>query len=395
MRNLKKKVIALIFACGCLSVGTQSYAAEEPWFSDKMKEAEKNGNIYTVAQDGNGDYNTIQEGVDAVESGDTLVIYPGVYTENVEIMAKTVNLLGTDKDACILQYNTADYEKVPLTVAAGNICNMTICGSNSIEQTAQAVPENTLEEVPYDWRDEYSGYTVHIDQNYLYGRELSFERCRIESYNSYCMGIGSRGDSKISVQECELMAAGGGGCIYYHDVTSSEIGGKSELLIKNSILQSSLCPYIMTVYSLNKDNQIYFTFQGVKVYGVAYQDAGGYDRLNMNTGLGVETSRLNILSQKEAVEYMKRDMSSQPILKEGITYIGAKNDTIVQYPVHVFNIYNDDLLPGNGWCGLSNTWLTSDSYGNTLQDMNALKHEKTIAQDPASGDLLPYNDHND
>lgn len=375
MKNIRKKSALLILTVlGCLSMGIKTCAADDQWFDSKLEEAAQNGKIYTVAQDGSGDYNTIQEGVDAVESGDTLIICPGVYTENVEIMAKTVNLLGVDKDTCILQYNTDKYGKVPLTVAAGNICNMTICGSDSIQPVAlEDMMENgpDRDEPEYEWQKNYSGYTVHIDQNYLYGKELSFERCRIESYNSYCLGIGSRGNSKISLQECEILAAGDGGCIYLHDVVTSEVGGKSGLLIRNSILQSSLCPYIMTVHAMSRDNQMYLTFQGVKVYGVAYADEGGYTASNMNTGTGVEMSRLNILSREETVAYMDKDMSSRPVLKEGITYIGANENNTTQYSKHVFNIYNADMMPGNGWCGLSNTWLTQDSFGNTLQDMNA------------------------
>ena len=74
----------------------------------------KEGNVYIVAQDGTGDFLTIQEGVDAVNSGDTLIICPGVYEENVEIMAKTVNLLGVDRDSCILQYVQLIMAKYPL-----------------------------------------------------------------------------------------------------------------------------------------------------------------------------------------------------------------------------------------------------------------------------------------
>ncbi len=385
MKNIRKKFALLILiVVGCLSMGIKTCAADEQWFNSKLEEAAQNGNIYTVAQDGSGDYNTIQEGVDAVESGDTLIICPGVYTENVEIMAKTVNLLGVDKDTCILQYNTSDYGRVPLTVAAGTICNITICGSNSIEPVAlEEMIQNGMDsdESEYEWQKDYSGYAVHINQNYLYGKELSFERCRIESYNSYCLGIGSRGNSKISLQECEILAAGDGGCIYLHDVVTSEVGGKSGLLIRNSILQSSSSPYIMTVHALSRENQMYLTFQGVKVYGVAYADEGGYTTFNMNSGAGVELSRLNMLSREETIDYMNRDMFSQPVLKEGITYIGAKENNITQYPKYVFNIYNADMMSGDGWCGLSNTWLTQDSFGNTLQDMNAPLQEMLTVPD--------------
>lgn len=126
---------------------------------------------------------------------------------------------------------------------------------------------------------------------------------------------------------------------------------------------------------------MYLTFQGVKVYGVAYADEGGYTTFNMNSGAGVELSRLNMLSREETIDYMNRDMFSQPVLKEGITYIGAKENNITQYHKYVFNIYNADMMSGDGWCGLSNTWLTQDSFGNTLQDMNAPLQEMLTVPD--------------
>ena len=243
----------------------------------------------------------------------------------------------------------------------------------------------------------YSGYAVHVDQNYLYGKELSFEKCRIESYNSYCMGIGSRGESTITVTECELLAAGDGGCIYLHDVGTLDVGGSSTMIFRNSMLQSSLCPYIMTIHALHTENQMYLTFQNVKVYGVAYEDNGGYSFTNMNTGLGVEPQMMHVLSNEETVAYMERNKQAVPLLQEGITYIATQKGVkeIVPKKRYVFNVYNADGMPGDGWCGLSNTWLTPDSFGNTLQDMNAIYQPSITGQEPVLADVLPYNNHND
>ena len=363
----------------------------------------KEGNVYIVAQDGTGDFLTIQEGVDAVNSGDTLIICPGVYEENVEIMAKTVNLLGVDRDSCILQYDTVNYGKVPLTVAAGQISNITIRGYKNADK-GMYLPVLAMQEEVFDEDSQellrqsaYSGYAVHVDQNYLYGKELSFEKCRIESYNSYCIGIGSRGESTITVTECELLAAGDGGCIYLHDVGTLDVGGSSTMIFRNSMLQSSLCPYIMTIHALHTENQMYLTFQNVKVYGVAYEDNGGYSFTNMNTGLGVEPQMMHVLSNEETVAYMERNKQAVPLLQEGITYIATQKGVkeIVPKKRYVFNVYNADGMPGDGWCGLSNTWLTPDSFGNTLQDMNAIYQPSITGQEPVLADVLPYNNHND
>jgi hypothetical protein len=42
-----------------------------------------NATTITVKQDGTGDFQTIQEGITASEDGDTVLVYPGIYNENV------------------------------------------------------------------------------------------------------------------------------------------------------------------------------------------------------------------------------------------------------------------------------------------------------------------------
>lgn len=175
MKNIKRKLwILAIILCGYMGFGIKAYAADEQWFAQQVEKLAKEGNVYIVAQDGTGDFLTIQEGVDAVNSGDTLIICPGIYEENVEIMAKTVNLLGVDRDSCILQYDTVNYGKVPLTVAAGQISNITIGGYKNADKgmylSVLAMQEEAFDEDSQELlrQSAYSGYAVHVDQNYLY-----------------------------------------------------------------------------------------------------------------------------------------------------------------------------------------------------------------------------------
>ena len=73
---------------------------------------------YTVKQDGTGDFASISES--------TLVIYEGIYNEQVNIVDKTVHLEGINRENCIIQYNGDNYFESPLSVAAGKINNLTI-----------------------------------------------------------------------------------------------------------------------------------------------------------------------------------------------------------------------------------------------------------------------------
>jgi hypothetical protein len=51
--------------------------------------------VIIVKQDGTGDFSIIQEAVDVSVDGDTIVIYPGVYYENVDITGKGIVLAST------------------------------------------------------------------------------------------------------------------------------------------------------------------------------------------------------------------------------------------------------------------------------------------------------------
>lgn len=59
-------------------------------------------------------------------------------------------------------------------------------------------------------------------------------------------------------------------------------------------------------------------------------------------------------------------------LPEGITYLGEMDkDAAGSLKHQVIAIYNRSNQAGFGWCGLDNAYLTPDSFGNTLPEMNA------------------------
>ena len=373
---------------------------------------------YKIAQDGTGDFRTIQEGVDNASDGDTLVVYPGIYTEAVQVMGKEVHIIGLSKDLCIIQYDAASYRKSPLTVGAGRIANLTINGMDSgVGQpvlTQEEIAAINAEIVGDSWERQknYKGYAVHVDQNFLYGRRVTFENCRVISENNHCAGIGTRGDSTVSFENCEFISLGGGSCIFLHDPTSVDVSGKAALVMKGCQMTSYLCPYVMTFQSLLPEyNQLELTFQNTRVSAVEFADDGSYVAMDVNSSFDVETLSMleetgalyaaglsssapklvHKMTNEEISIYMEAmektaqagsvPQALMPQLAEGITRIGyheteesEEQESLAPGLLkhHVIAIYNRSNLPGIGWCGLDNAVLTADSYGNTLVEMNAV-----------------------
>ena len=386
---------------------------------------------YIVSLDGLGNFTSIQEAASYAQNGDTLIIYPGIYTENLEITDKALNIIGVDKDSCILQYDTISYFKVPLTIAAGSVSNLTIYGMNNgtqqetffddeyITVNETESPEGLILKAIREHQKNHTGYAIHIDENFLYEKEIKFQNCKIISENNHCVGIGSRGNSKIIFENCEIISTGNGGCIFLHDCQLPEYQGKVDFTMKNCQLTSYLNPYVMTIDSLGPFNPTYLTFQNIKVSAVAFDESECYVSNNINTGFDVDSLMLldnsnqleaagftstamhnlvHELSMKESNQYIetistlfehKNPTVNYNILPEGITYIKAHNKTNAGFEIasingikkSVLNFQNASLQSGTGWYGLDNVYLTQDSYGNTLIEMNQININDLVPEE--------------
>lgn len=430
MAGFRKLYILLLvsFAGMLLVQGNAVHAAE---LTAVVQETAQEGNIYEVNPDGTGDFVSIQEGVDHVESGDTLLIYPGVYEENVVIEDKTVNLIGVNPKYCILTANSDNYHRVPLTIAAGRVYGLTICGTSAgnaqsnIPVAWERTSYNIFDpESVYIWQDAFPGYVIHADHAYAAGKTLCIENCRIISENNFCMGIGCWGDMEITISNCELISGGVSGCLFIHNNPITV--GTSQVTIRDTKLSNYVAPYVMVVHSESEENPIAFTFQNTKVYTVAYENNTCYRETNVNTWFPVdqldnpsvrawmaaegysslrESSQLvHQCSEEQHVKYNKalEEQSSLlegwPKLAEGITYWESGSDiplaqgkTRHSIEVENINLENGSMengrTIGDGWCGLSGIYLTEDSYGNTLPEMNYPRPAAAPVTELAFGEL--------
>lgn len=406
-----KAVVAIAAAAAVL---TTSNAAEITSFAAKTVQAAPTQ--YIVAKNGTGNFTTISEAVNAASSGDTILIYPGTYEEIVDAGEKELNIVGTSRDYCILRSDSVSYLQAPLSISAGTVSNLTIYGMYTGSNKARELTQSQIDEIneslagsdSWDRQKKYRGYAVHVDNNYSYGKTLTFDGCRILSENSHCVGVGTRGDFTITFNNCEITAMGEGGCLYMHDSPLTGVGGQANLIMKNCTLTSYLCPYIMTYESLLPEiNTTLLTFQNVKASAVAFADSESYVYNNVNTFFDVETlaslTKNNLLAKagftttaKNLVNYLESDKTGEYMtmleeslatgdttkvratkLEEGITYIGDPEKATSKnglFPVkhQVIAIYNSTNKAGIGWLGLDGAYLTSDSYGNTLPEMNTV-----------------------
>lgn len=59
------------------------------------------GATIIIDPNGSADYLTIREGIDAAQNGDTILVHPGVYTEEVDFQGKAITVRGKDGAAVI------------------------------------------------------------------------------------------------------------------------------------------------------------------------------------------------------------------------------------------------------------------------------------------------------
>lgn len=133
-------------------------------------------------------YSTINAAITAEYSAGNILnifVLPGTYKESINIIGKTVNIIGVDKNTCIVT-NDQDYNSPPFNIAGGNkISNLTI-------------------NVTDDGVSSYTNlaYCVHNDAD-ITGESI-IDNCIMHSYQSACIGFGTRGNSPIRVMNCQM-----------------------------------------------------------------------------------------------------------------------------------------------------------------------------------------------
>jgi len=216
---------------------------------------------YNVAQNGTGDFTSITQAVASVPSGSTLILHEGIYNEALDLRGKIINMRGTARDACVLQYDTADYARVPLNIAGGTFENMTIKGYHRAAKSGA-----------------FSGYAIHIDSDTLAGQSVNFNNCNIISENAFCAGIGLRRGAKIAFRGCNFTAKKQG-LMLFHDSQTPSLAGNASISIENCVINNSAESLVIS-QCISNASTTSITFRNNTVFGIgdggclAYGSAG-------------------------------------------------------------------------------------------------------------------------
>ena len=183
-------------------------------------------------------YKTIQEAVNIANDGNTILIYPGIYDEQVQATSKTLHIIGINKYTCILRDRSSNYYTPPIEIQSGSITNM------SIYETAD-MPTEGLENIIIPGTSlnaKNMAYCIHADWNFNVksNNELIIDNCILKNANRPCVGAGLHKNSSLKVRRC-IMYSGisdegkGRGAFYCHAAADGEEQQFLELL--NNVIE--------------------------------------------------------------------------------------------------------------------------------------------------------------
>jgi len=247
-RSIKFVMAVLAAAVIMTACPLQTKAEKKAEAKSENKAVNKKG-TYHVAQDGTGDFANIATAVVSVPSGSTLIIHEGIYNEALDIIGKVINMKGVSRDRCVIQYDTANYSRVPLNISGGIYDNLTIKGYHKSNNLAT-----------------FQGYAIHIDNDTLAGQTVTFNNCNIISENAFCVGIGLRRGARVAFRGCNFVAKKQG-VILFHDSQTPALAGKAYLSLEGCNINNST-PELIVTQCLSPASVTEVTFKNNNVVGV-------------------------------------------------------------------------------------------------------------------------------
>lgn len=159
--------------------------------------------ILTVDISGCGDFTSLTEACKAASDGDTILVYPGLYDNEVCTApeSKTLHIIGIDREQCVIRGRAdATYSTPPMHFSSGRIANLTIIQQNTVRP------------------QEGDAYCIHLDWHNMKDHTINIDNCNFENYSrGGCLGVGLRGGCILTVKGCRFCAKHGGRALLLHD----------------------------------------------------------------------------------------------------------------------------------------------------------------------------------
>lgn len=177
------------------------------------------GRVFVVHKGAGSRFTTIAAACAAANDGDTVLVYPGVYQESVDVRSKEVSIIGVNRKDCILKSISNSYDYPPLEAARGRIANMTIYAEKVV-----GTPN------PADGR---MPYAIHLD--YLYSNDGTFEvdNCEVVSDWNAALGVGFKSGFKLHLSRSDIRSRADtvNGAFFFHDADAVSQMGTAELVV--------------------------------------------------------------------------------------------------------------------------------------------------------------------
>lgn len=186
-------------------------------------------NIY-VSNNKNADYTTITEAINDCKLAPknhqyNIIIDDGLYFESLNLYdVNNINLIGVNKNTCIIKNANANYYKAPLsTNGAGYFANLSFISTSEHDEEA-----------------DLTSYAMHYEGDSA-GGTCEFHNCYFYSDNNSAVGIGMRKNETLIFNQCEIVKADTkpypAGAFYCH---SSQFNNHSNqhIIVKDCIITS-------------------------------------------------------------------------------------------------------------------------------------------------------------
>lgn len=210
--------------CGYVSISMADENLSHAIFVDRTD------GIHIVSQKESA---SINKAVQEIQENGDILVFPGIYRENVGAYGKQIGIYGVDREKCVLESISSNYYTPPLEISGGVVANMTI----------RAVDDNSGPSALY-------AYGVHVEDHFLCDNTLLFKNCNIYSDFNSAVGMGLRGGCEVTFEDCVLKGRENG--LFVHDCPYQKYTGTQRLIMRNCIVEG-----------MEGDNAIRVDSQGV------------------------------------------------------------------------------------------------------------------------------------